>query len=163
MFGRFLESCAHTFGTTAACSRKSADSFSSSFRTSTTRRPIGRSKRGWFWHISHRQINTPSFDISSFDTVTITHPFHPHFEKRFQVVTSNYCWGEHRVAYRDETGSLRSVPASWTDHKPQDIFLEISAGRSIVHAGDLLGLKQLIQSLRGQSRQRQGSDEALDV
>ncbi len=32
-----------------------------------------------------------------------------------------------------------------------------------MHARDLMGLKQLIQLLRGQTRERQSCDEALDV
>jgi hypothetical protein len=28
---------------------------------------------------SHRQLKTPGINTSSFDTVTITHQFHPHF------------------------------------------------------------------------------------
>ena len=82
---------------------------------------------------------------------------------QFQVVSIQYCWGEQRVAYRDEIGSLRSVPISWTDRKPGDIFLEISAGRSIVHTEDLIGLKQFIQSLKDQSAERKDCNDSMDV
>ena len=110
-----------------------------------------------------RQSTTAGINTSSFDTVTITHPFHPHFKMQFQVVSIQYCWGEQRVAYRDEIGSLRSVPISWTDRKPGDIFLEISAGRSIVHTEDLMSLKQLIQSLKERTGERRDCDEPKEV
>ncbi len=67
------------------------------------------------------------------------------------------------MAYCDEIGSLRSVPISWTDRKPGDIFLEISAGRSIVHTEDLMSLKQLIQSLKQRIGERRDCDEPKEV
>ena len=67
------------------------------------------------------------------------------------------------MAYSDGMGSVRSVPISWTDRKPYALFLEISAGRSIVHTKDFMGLKQLIQSLKSQIRERKDCDEPKGV
>jgi len=73
------------------------------------------------------------------------------------------CWGEPRVAYRDENGAVRSVPLSWTDRKPSDMFLEVSAGRSILHPGDLGSLVRLVRSLKkrenGKEESRDGQEE----
>jgi hypothetical protein len=73
---------------------------------------------------------------------------------RFEVLSIQQCWGEGRVSYRDEKGSVRSVPLSWTDRKEPDMFIEQSAGRSIVHIEDLAGIRQLMESLRGKSGYR---------
>jgi hypothetical protein len=70
---------------------------------------------GQLFLISPRQVNTLGINTPSFDTVTITHPFHPHFKMQFQIISIQQCWGEGRVRYRDEKGAIRSVPISWTD------------------------------------------------
>ena len=51
------------------------------------------------------------------------------------------------MTYRNEDGTARTVPISWTTLEPPDLFLEVSAGRSIVHVKDLSGLQQLVRSL----------------
>jgi len=67
------------------------------------------------------------------------------------------------VRYRDEKGAIRTVPISWTDHKPYDMFLEQSAGRSIVHVKDLDRLKYLIRSLQGKIRKMEGIHAPKEV
>jgi hypothetical protein len=113
--------------------------------------------------ISTKQLNTPGINTSSFDNVKITHPFHPHFKMQFQIISIQQCWGEGRVRYRDEKGAIRTVPISWTDHKPYDMFLEQSAGRSIVHVKDLDRLKYLIRSLQGKIRKMEGIHAPKEV
>ena len=70
------------------------------------------------------------------------------------------CWGEPRVAYRDENGAVRSVPLSWTDRKPPDMFKEVSAGRSILHLADLSGLVHLVRSVK---KRNNGEEKPFDV
>ena len=79
--------------------------------------------------------------------VTITHPFHPGLGKQFEVIAVQHCWGEPRVSYRGENGTSRSAPVSWTNLALPDMFLEVSAGRSIVHPKDLRSLLQLVRSM----------------
>jgi hypothetical protein len=79
--------------------------------------------------------------------MTITHPFHPDCGKQFEVIAVQNCWGEPRVSYRTGNGLSRSVAISWTSLKASDMFLEVSAGRSIVHPKDLRSLQQLVRSL----------------
>ena len=52
------------------------------------------------------------------------------------------------MAYRDENGVVRPVPLSWTDRKPTDMFLEVSAGRSILHLEDLSSFMHLVRSVQ---------------
>ena len=68
---------------------------------------------------------------------------------RFKVLSIQQCWGERRMSYQDEKGSVRSVPLSWTDRKEPDMFVEQSAGRSIVHIEDVTGIRGLMESLWG--------------
>ena len=77
----------------------------------------------------------------------ITHPFHPECGKQFELISVQRCWGEPRVSYRNDDGTVRTVPISWTTLEPPDLFLEVSAGRSIVHHKDLSSLQQLVRSL----------------
>jgi hypothetical protein len=70
------------------------------------------------------------------------------------------CWGEPRVAYRDENGAVRSVPLSWTDRKPPDMFVEVSAGRSILHPEDL---KSLVHLVRAAKKRNNGEEKPFDV
>ncbi len=60
------------------------------------------------------------------------------------------------MRYRDKKGTIRTVPIAWTDHKPYDMFLEQSAGRSIVHIKDLAGLMHLIRLLKGKIQEKGG-------
>jgi hypothetical protein len=82
---------------------------------------------------------------------------------QFQIVSIQHCWGEARVRYRDEKGALRTVPITWTDHKPYDMFLEQSAGRSIVHIKDLSGLMQLMSSLQDKIQEKGGVSVPKEV
>ncbi len=80
----------------------------------------------------------------------IIHQFHPHFGMEFEILVIQHCWGEGRVSYRDPAGSVRTVPLSWTDRKRPDMFIEQSAGRSVVHIDDIGGMRQLLNSLWAQ-------------
>jgi hypothetical protein len=64
------------------------------------------------------------------------------------------------VAYRDENGAVRSVPLSWTDRKPSNMFLEVSAGRSILHPQDLSSLVHLVRSVK---KRNNGEEKPFDV
>ena len=55
-------------------------------------------------------------------------------------------WGEDRVWFHDNDGSLRSVPTSWTDAAPMNVFVVVAAGRSLFRVADLLELTQRIQA-----------------
>ena len=48
----------------------------------------------------------------------VTHPFHPLFGRKFDLLTHRRNWGEDRVYYQNEDGGLRSWPAHWTDVVP---------------------------------------------
>ena len=77
----------------------------------------------------------------------IIHEFHPHFGTEFEILAIQHCWGEGRVSYRDQAGSVRTVPLAWTDRKRPDMFSEQSAGRSVLHIDDIAGMRQLLNSL----------------
>ena len=55
-------------------------------------------------------------------------------------------WGEDRVWFYDNDASLRSVPTSWTDAAPMNVFVVVAAGRSLFRVADLLELTQRIQA-----------------
>ena len=55
-------------------------------------------------------------------------------------------WGEDRVWFYDHDGSLGSVPTSWTDAAPMNVFVVLAAGRSLFRVADLLELTQRIQA-----------------
>jgi hypothetical protein len=61
-------------------------------------------------------------------------------------VTFRQNWGEDRVWFYDNDGSLRSVPTSWTDAAPMNVFVAVAAGRSLFRVADLLELAQRIQA-----------------
>ena len=55
-------------------------------------------------------------------------------------------WGEDRVWFYGNDGSLQSVPTSWTDAAPMDVFVVVAAGRCLFRVADLLELTQRIQT-----------------
>lgn len=77
----------------------------------------------------------------------MTHPFHPLSGKTFVLVTCRRNWGEERVYYHDETGTLCSLPLGWTSLAPIDPFVRFSAGRAAFRLVDLLELSRLLAAL----------------
>jgi len=51
--------------------------------------------------------------------------------------------------YYTDTGSLRSMPTSWTSEADDDLFTAASAGRSYFRADDLIGLAALLEGHLG--------------
>ena len=81
-------------------------------------------------------------------TFTVTHPFHPLFGQELELVSYSLCWGEGRAYFYDREEQLRSLPASWTNVGPQDVFVELSAGRSPFRLVDLLELGSFLREMR---------------
>ena len=82
----------------------------------------------------------------------VTHPFHPLYGHEFALADRRTTWGEDRVYYHDETGTLRRLPAAWTSVAVRSPFEVVSAGRSHFRIEDLLQLAALI------ARQREVQD-----
>jgi len=80
-------------------------------------------------------------------TFSVTHPFHPLFEREFVLVSYRSTWSSKLVFFHDDTGKLCSIPASWTSVLPPDPFVSISNGRSPFRVDNLLELYRLIQEI----------------
>lgn len=78
----------------------------------------------------------------------MTHPFHPWVGRAFVFVAVRQTWGEDRVFFFGEDGSLRSLPCGWTDAGAVDVFVSLAAGRSPFRVEDLLALVELLDGLR---------------
>jgi Family of unknown function (DUF5372) len=89
---------------------------------------------------------TPHVD-SSHKHFRVTHPFHPLFGEKFELVESRTNWGENRVYFSDSQGNVRSISTSYTD-VAVDPFVEIAAGRSHFRFDDLVQLVALLEQLR---------------
>ena len=76
--------------------------------------------------------------------VRVTHPFHPLHGREFALVDWRQTWGEDRVYYLDEAGTLKRLPAAWTSVAARSAFEVLSAGRSHFRVEDLLQLVALI-------------------
>jgi len=75
---------------------------------------------------------------------TITHPFHPWRDRRFELIECRRRWGYWRVYYLNENGQLAYFPASWTDAGPKDPFVEQAQGRAVARTEDLLKLAEVM-------------------
>jgi len=62
----------------------------------------------------------------------------------YELVTRKLTWGEDRVFYYDQTGTLKSFLTNMTDLVPADAFARLSAGRSAFRTDDLLELRRLL-------------------
>ena len=82
-------------------------------------------------------------------TFRITHPFHPLFEREFELVCIQSIFGRRRVYFHQDGERLWTVPLAWTDLAPPDCFREMAQGRSLFRPDDLLRLASLIEGLRG--------------
>ena len=58
-------------------------------------------------------------------------------------------WGEDRVFFLDEDGTLKSLPTAWTDVAEPDVFVAMAAGRSPFRVEDLLGARRADRSMSG--------------
>ena len=79
---------------------------------------------------------------------TVTHPFHPWRGRRFELINCECRWGQWRVFYVNEEGSLAYLPASWTDASAKDPFVEQARGRAVARLEDLLKLAELVSGKR---------------
>lgn len=95
------------------------------------------------WTASSNTLGRPDRRL-----VRVTHPFHPWFGREFEFVRQKKNWGEDRVWFHDEQGSLRGLPAAWTDRGPVDAFVVVAAGRSPFRLCDLLELAELVEARR---------------
>ena len=59
-------------------------------------------------------------------------------------------WGSERVLWEDESGEVRSLPASWTSAGEEDAFRVLSAGRSAFRVEDLLELVEVVRGVEGE-------------
>ena len=80
---------------------------------------------------------------------TVTHPFHPWRGRRFELINCERRWGQWRVSYLTEDGSLAYLPASWTDAGPKDPFIEQARGRAVARVEDLLRLVGMVSERKG--------------
>ena len=80
-------------------------------------------------------------------TFLVTHPYHPLKGREFSLITYRNNWGEDRVYFRDDGGSLTALPASWTNLAPKDPFREVAAGRCILRFVDLMELLALARQI----------------
>jgi Family of unknown function (DUF5372) len=78
----------------------------------------------------------------------VTHPFHPWSGHEFVFVAVRQTWGEDRVFFLDEDGTLKSLPTAWTDAASPDVFVAVAGGRSPFRAEDLVVLADLIADVR---------------
>jgi Family of unknown function (DUF5372) len=79
--------------------------------------------------------------------VCITHPFHPHYGRKFELISRRRHWGEDRLLYSDDSGRLRWIASAWTDIEPADEFRRIAAGRAAFRTVDLLELCRILDRL----------------
>lgn len=79
----------------------------------------------------------------------MTHPFHPWTGRTFELITYKHTWGEHRVFFHDEQGTLVSLPAEWTDAVEPDPFVVLANGRADFRVADLVRLADLVARLKG--------------
>ena len=85
----------------------------------------------------------------------ITHPFHPLYGREFEIITYKQNWGEDRVSFYDQNDKLTSIPAQWTNVPPEDLFVKVSAGRSLFRAEDLISLRHVIEDLDRDSKEKE--------
>ena len=75
---------------------------------------------------------------------TVTHPFHPLYERQFELLSYRKSWGRQFIDFQYDNGKTGAIPLAWTDAGPADPFLTISQGRSVFRVLELLQLVELI-------------------
>ena len=75
---------------------------------------------------------------------TVTHPFHPLYQRQFELLSYRKSWGRQFIDFQYDNGKTGAIPLAWTDAGPADPFLTISQGRSVFRVLELLQLVELI-------------------
>jgi hypothetical protein len=75
---------------------------------------------------------------------TITHPFHPLYQRQFELLSYRKSWGRQFIDFQYDNGKTGAIPLAWTDADQADPFLTISQGRSVFRVPELLQLAELI-------------------
>lgn len=88
--------------------------------------------------------------------VRITHPFHPHSGREFELICRRRHWGEDRVVYSGDDGRLRTISAAFTDVAPLDEFRLVAGGKAAFRTVDLITLCELLDEIGA----RRGLDDA---
>ena len=79
--------------------------------------------------------------------VRITHPFHPHCGREFELICRRRHWGEDRVVYSGDGGRLRTISAAFTDVTLLDEFRLVAGDRAAFRTVDLVTLCELLDRL----------------
>jgi hypothetical protein len=61
-------------------------------------------------------------------------------------------WGDRRVVLLDDAGQVQSLPLTWTDWAEPDVFVTMSAGRSVFRVTDLIELASMMERLQAERR-----------
>lgn len=88
--------------------------------------------------------------------VRITHPFHPHSGREFELICRRRHWGEDRVVYSGDDGRIRTISAAFTDVVPLDEFRLVAGGRAALRTVDLITLCELLDGISA----HKGADDA---
>ena len=83
----------------------------------------------------------------------ISHPFHPRLGQRLALIVRRSIFGQNLVYYKDEKGHLCSIPMGWTDLREPDLFVEVSAGRSLFKPFDLIAVADQINRFNEERRE----------
>ncbi len=75
---------------------------------------------------------------------TVTHPFHPLYQSKFELLSYRKSWGRQFIDFRYDNGETGAIPLAWTDADQADPFLTISQGRSVFRVAELLRLVELV-------------------
>ena len=79
--------------------------------------------------------------------IKVIHPFHPLFNKEFELISFINSWKKECVKCLDENGSEITLPLDWTDASGIDPFVHLSKGRSHFRVEELLRLAELIAAI----------------
>jgi hypothetical protein len=79
--------------------------------------------------------------------VRVTHPFHPHCGREFDLICRRRHWGEDRVVYEGTDGRLCTIASAWTNIDPVDEFRLVASGRASFRTVDLLALCKALDRL----------------
>jgi len=88
--------------------------------------------------------------------VRITHPFHPHSGREFELICRRRHWGEDRVVYAGEDGRLLTISTALTDVAQVDEFRFVAGSKAAFRTVDLVALCELLDRLGA----RKGPDDA---
>ncbi|MBN2661794.1 MAG: hypothetical protein JXR54_11050 [Tannerellaceae bacterium] len=97
--------------------------------------------------MSGQSWQTTYLSNEQLDWIEITHPFHPLYGKRFQLLKTRHIGGQDIFSVKYSGPGTLAIPRDWTDRANPSIYADLEINAPVHSHINLLALAALIELL----------------